>query len=138
MVPSLTHCPPLPHPLQSAGKTSVLERLSGVDLPRGAGMVTRCALVLRMVSARAGSAPYALIRGGSVGGTEGLRVELHEVAAHVTSITNTLAAEGEISQESIHLTVVSPHVPDLTLIDLPGIVCALERRAGEAHPPPSG
>ena len=27
---------------QSAGKSSILERLSGIDLPRGAGMVTRC------------------------------------------------------------------------------------------------
>ena len=27
---------------QSAGKSSILERLSGIDLPRGTGMVTRC------------------------------------------------------------------------------------------------
>ena len=27
---------------QSSGKSSILERLSGVDLPRGEGMVTRC------------------------------------------------------------------------------------------------
>lgn len=31
---------------QSAGKTSILERLSGIDLPRGAGMVTRCGKTL--------------------------------------------------------------------------------------------
>ena len=27
---------------QSSGKSSILERISGVNLPRGAGMVTRC------------------------------------------------------------------------------------------------
>ena len=27
---------------QSAGKSSILERISNVDLPRGGGMVTRC------------------------------------------------------------------------------------------------
>ena len=27
---------------QSSGKSSILERLSGMDLPRGEGMVTRC------------------------------------------------------------------------------------------------
>ena len=33
---------------QSAGKSSILERLSGIDLPRGAGMVTRCGKALPM------------------------------------------------------------------------------------------
>uniref|UniRef100_A0A8C9QNJ3 MX dynamin like GTPase 1 n=1 Tax=Spermophilus dauricus TaxID=99837 RepID=A0A8C9QNJ3_SPEDA len=33
---------------QSSGKSSVLEALSGVALPRGSGIVTRCPLVLRM------------------------------------------------------------------------------------------
>eukprot|EP00741_Cyanophora_paradoxa_P012062 tig00020592_g11657.t1 len=30
---------------QSTGKTSTLERLAGVELPRGEGIVTRCPLV---------------------------------------------------------------------------------------------
>ena len=33
---------------QSSGKSSVLEALSGVQFPRGAGLVTRCATELRM------------------------------------------------------------------------------------------
>lgn len=33
---------------QSSGKSSVLEALSGVALPRGSGIVTRCPLVLRL------------------------------------------------------------------------------------------
>ena len=33
---------------QSSGKSSVLEALSGVALPRGSGIVTRCPLVLKL------------------------------------------------------------------------------------------
>ena len=33
---------------QSSGKSSVLEALSGIELPRGQNIVTRCPLVLRM------------------------------------------------------------------------------------------
>lgn len=36
---------------QSAGKSSILERLSGIDLPRGAGMVTRCGKILLLTNA---------------------------------------------------------------------------------------
>jgi hypothetical protein len=106
---------------QSAGKTSVLERLSGVDLPRGEGMVTRCALVLRMVNNSRTGAPesYAIIRGGKQGEQ---RIPLSDVAMHVSRITDELAAPNEISEEAIYLTVYSPEVPDLSLVDLPGIV----------------
>ena len=34
---------------QSGGKSSVLESLSGITLPRGQNVVTRCPLILRMV-----------------------------------------------------------------------------------------
>ena len=82
-------------------------------------MVTRCALVLRMVHTPTGE-PYALIRGGT-GGSEA-RIALADVAQHVTRLTDQLAKPGEVSSQSIYLTVYSPTVPDLTLVDLPGIV----------------
>jgi len=104
---------------QSAGKTSLLERLSGVDLPRGEGMVTRCALVLRMVHNSTLATPYAMIRGGKNGEH---KIELCDVGKHVTRITDELAKPNEISDESIYVTVYSADVPDLTLVDLPGIV----------------
>lgn len=34
---------------QSSGKSSLLESLSGINLPRGQNIVTRCPLVLRIV-----------------------------------------------------------------------------------------
>jgi hypothetical protein len=54
---------------QSAGKSSVLESLSGVNLPRGSGIVTRCPLVLRM---KKNNQTFAVIReGGALGISRG-------------------------------------------------------------------
>ncbi|KAL6481494.1 hypothetical protein MHYP_G00095740 [Metynnis hypsauchen] len=39
---------------QSSGKSSVLEALSGVALPRGSGIVTRCPLELKLRKIKAG------------------------------------------------------------------------------------
>uniref|UniRef100_A0A8C6XZ45 Dynamin-type G domain-containing protein n=1 Tax=Naja naja TaxID=35670 RepID=A0A8C6XZ45_NAJNA len=71
---------------QSSGKSSVLEALSGVALPRGGGIVTRCPLELKMKK------------------------------------INKQEWKGKIIKELITLEISSPDVPDLTLIDLPGIV----------------
>ena len=91
---------------QSSGKTSVLERLSGVELPRGEGMVTRCALELRLVSAPEGAPAVALIRKGSSAG-EGERVELAGVAAAVERLTDEIAPSKETisADDFISLTV---------------------------------
>ena len=104
---------------QSAGKTSVLERLSGVTLPRGDGMVTRCALVLRMVCVEPTKSGYALIKGGKTGYAKGKKIDLLEIADCVKELTDELApAADDISDDVISLSVFSPNVPDLTLIDL--------------------
>ncbi|TNN31139.1 Interferon-induced GTP-binding protein Mx [Liparis tanakae] len=46
---------------QSSGKSSVLEALSGVALPRGSGIVTRCPLELKMKRRREGEDWYGKI-----------------------------------------------------------------------------
>ncbi|KAJ8352508.1 hypothetical protein SKAU_G00239840 [Synaphobranchus kaupii] len=43
---------------QSSGKSSVLEALSGVALPRGSGIVTRCPLILKLKKVKKGQ-PWA-------------------------------------------------------------------------------
>jgi Dynamin family len=45
-VHTLLLLPPLV--LRAAGKSSVLESISGIPFPRGSGLVTRCATELRM------------------------------------------------------------------------------------------
>uniref|UniRef100_A0ABI7Y0A0 Interferon-induced GTP-binding protein Mx1 n=2 Tax=Felis catus TaxID=9685 RepID=A0ABI7Y0A0_FELCA len=104
---------------QSSGKSSVLEALSGVALPRGSGIVTRCPLVLKLKKLMnedewRGKVSY-----------QDFETEISdpsEVEEAINTAQNAIAGEGlGISHELINLEVSSPHVPDLTLIDLPGI-----------------
>ncbi|XP_048094634.1 interferon-induced GTP-binding protein Mx-like isoform X3 [Alosa alosa] len=105
---------------QSSGKSSVLEALSGVALPRGTGIVTRCPLVLKLKRVKNGTQWY-----GMLSYQNHIKVELKnpaEVEDAVTKAQNALAGEGkDISHEMINLEIHSTSVPDLTLIDLPGI-----------------
>ncbi|XP_067401318.1 interferon-induced GTP-binding protein Mx1-like [Emydura macquarii macquarii] len=104
---------------QSSGKSSVLEALSGVALPRGSGIVTRCPLALRLKKL----APQQEWKGKI--SYQDINEELHdpsEVEKEIRKAQNVMAGEGVgISQELISLEISSPNVPDLTLIDLPGI-----------------
>ncbi|XP_047658881.1 interferon-induced GTP-binding protein Mx1-like [Tachysurus fulvidraco] len=104
---------------QSSGKSSVLEALSGVALPRGSGMVTRCPLELKMTKNRNKNCWHGKIRYLNY-------VENFNNPADVEKIIKeaqeNIAGPVGISDELISLEVISADVPDLTLIDLPGIV----------------
>uniref|UniRef100_A0A8C0CP36 Interferon-induced GTP-binding protein Mx1 n=1 Tax=Balaenoptera musculus TaxID=9771 RepID=A0A8C0CP36_BALMU len=104
---------------QSSGKSSVLEALSGVALPRGSGIVTRCPLVLKLKK---------LVNEDEWKGKVSFRdketeiSDASQVEKEISEAQVAMAGEGTgISHELISLEVSSPHVPDLTLIDLPGI-----------------
>ncbi|XP_063495324.1 interferon-induced GTP-binding protein Mx1 isoform X3 [Symphalangus syndactylus] len=104
---------------QSSGKSSVLEALSGVALPRGSGIVTRCPLVLKLKK---------LVNEDKWRGKvsyQDYEIEISdasEVEKEINKAQNTIAGEGMgISHELITLEISSQDVPDLTLIDLPGI-----------------
>ncbi|KAM7180601.1 interferon-induced GTP-binding protein Mx1-like [Macrochelys suwanniensis] len=104
---------------QSSGKSSVLEALSGVALPRGSGIVTRCPLELKLKKVN-----YTQEWKGKIIYLE-ITQELNgpsEVEKEIRKAQDAMAGEGVgISQELISLEISSPNVPDLTLIDLPGI-----------------
>lgn len=104
---------------QSSGKSSVLEALSGVALPRGSGIVTRCPLVLKLKKLNQGEEWKGKVN------YDDIEVELSdpsEVEEAINTAQNFIAGVGlGISDKLISLDVSSPHVPDLTLIDLPGI-----------------
>ncbi|XP_072708285.1 interferon-induced GTP-binding protein Mx-like [Ciconia boyciana] len=104
---------------QSSGKSSVLEALSGIALPRGNGIVTRCPLELKLKRIPATQAWKGKICYRSIG------IELQnasEVEKAIRDAQDTVAGtRGAISGELISLEIQSPDVPDLTLIDLPGI-----------------
>ncbi|KAG5539881.1 hypothetical protein RHGRI_020187 [Rhododendron griersonianum] len=71
---------------QSAGKSSVLESLAGISLPRGQGICTRVPLIMRLQHHPHARAPF-----------------------------------GGISNTPLTLVVKKRGVPDLTMVDLPGI-----------------
>uniref|UniRef100_A0A8C1BEU0 Dynamin-type G domain-containing protein n=1 Tax=Cyprinus carpio carpio TaxID=630221 RepID=A0A8C1BEU0_CYPCA len=97
---------------QSSGKSSVLEALSGVALPRGKGIVTRCPLELRLKKVPGVNWKAVLTY---------KKTDESVNSSHIAA-QNELAGKGVgICDELITLEVMSPDVCDLTLIDLPGI-----------------
>nr|XP_046240531.1 interferon-induced GTP-binding protein Mx-like [Scatophagus argus] len=104
---------------QSSGKSSVLEALSGVALPRGSGIVTRCPLELKMKRKKEGEDWYGKISYQDYEEEIDDPVDVEEM---IREAQNELAGDGVgISEDLISLEIASPDVPDLTLIDLPGI-----------------
>ncbi|XP_051739309.1 interferon-induced GTP-binding protein Mx2 isoform X1 [Ctenopharyngodon idella] len=104
---------------QSSGKSSVLEAISGVALPRGSGIVTRCPLELRLKKVTGGVSWKAVL---SYRDKKTEFVDSSFVGNHVEAAQNELAGKGVgICDDLITLEVMSPDVCDLTLIDLPGI-----------------
>ncbi|XP_036378899.1 dynamin-2 isoform X3 [Megalops cyprinoides] len=101
---------------QSAGKSSVLENFVGRDfLPRGSGIVTRRPLILQLVNSKAEYAEFLHCKGRKF-------VDFEEVRAEIEAETDRITGSNKgISPIPINLRVYSPHVLNLTLIDLPGM-----------------
>ncbi|KAK2833332.1 hypothetical protein Q5P01_017221 [Channa striata] len=101
---------------QSAGKSSVLENFVGRDfLPRGSGIVTRRPLILQLVNNKAEYAEFLHCKGKKF-------VDFDEVRAEIEAETDRITGSNKgISPIPINLRVYSPHVLNLTLIDLPGM-----------------
>nr|ABB30240.1 cytoplasmic interferon-inducible Mx2 [Sigmodon hispidus] len=104
---------------QSSGKSSVLEALSGVALPRGSGIVTRFPVVLKLKKLDQGEEWSGKVT------YNGIEVELSDPSQVEDAINkgqNFIAETGlGIRDKLISLDVSSPNVPDLTMIDFPGI-----------------
>ncbi|XP_077061452.1 interferon-induced GTP-binding protein MxB [Siphateles boraxobius] len=104
---------------QSSGKSSVLEALSGVALPRGSGIVTRCPLEIKMKRTKGEDKWRGRI---SYQNYEEDIDDPAEVEKKIREAQDEMAGVGVgISDELISLQIHSANVPDLTLIDLPGI-----------------
>uniref|UniRef100_A0A8D3CSB8 Dynamin-1-like protein n=1 Tax=Scophthalmus maximus TaxID=52904 RepID=A0A8D3CSB8_SCOMX len=120
---------------QSSGKSSVLESLVGRDLlPRGTGIVTRRPLILQLVHIDPDDRRKSNEENGNILETNKKYYSRRSWMFHVcinlrflqylsVKVTNELCIyfpQG-ISDEPIHLKIFSPHVVNLTLVDLPGI-----------------
>ncbi|KAM0208219.1 hypothetical protein ACHAPA_001653 [Fusarium lateritium] len=122
---------------QSAGKSSVLENIVGRDfLPRGAGICTRRPLILQLINVAddesapdPSSDPYR--SPGAARRSEW--AEFHhipnrrfndfgDVKREIENETSRVAGNNKgINRQPINLKIYSPHVLNLTLVDLPGL-----------------
>ncbi|XP_026160533.1 dynamin 3a isoform X2 [Mastacembelus armatus] len=101
---------------QSAGKSSVLENFVGRDfLPRGSGIVTRRPLILQLLNADTEYGEFLHRKGKKF-------TDFDEICKEIEVETCRLTGSNKgISPVPINLRIYSPHVLNLTLVDLPGI-----------------
>merc|ERR1712223_693795 len=101
---------------QSAGKSSVLENFVGRDfLPRGNGIVTRRPLVLQLINAKVEYGQFSHC-------PEKNFSHFHEIRKEIEDETNRETGSNKgISSKPINLRIYSPHVLNITLVDLPGL-----------------
>ncbi|KAF3520124.1 hypothetical protein DY000_02061946 [Brassica cretica] len=104
---------------QSSGKSSVLESVVGKDfLPRGAGIVTRRPLVLQLHRIDEGKeyAEFMHLPKKKFTDFAAVRKEISDETDRETGPSSKV-----ISTVPIHLSIFSPNVVNLTLVDLPGL-----------------
>uniref|UniRef100_A0A8C6LWV2 Interferon-induced GTP-binding protein Mx n=1 Tax=Nothobranchius furzeri TaxID=105023 RepID=A0A8C6LWV2_NOTFU len=101
---------------QSAGKSSVLENFVGRDfLPRGSGIVTRRPLILQLLNSDTEYGEFFHCKGKKF-------TDFDEICKEIEAETLRLTGSNKsISPVPITLQIHSPHVLNLTLVDLPGI-----------------
>ncbi|CAD5164903.1 unnamed protein product [Musa acuminata subsp. malaccensis] len=103
---------------QSSGKSSVLESIAGISLPRGQGICTRVPLIMRLQNDPSAQEPHLQLE------YQGKVVTTSESAVPdaINAATNEIAGTSKgISDVPITLIVKRKGVPDLTMVDLPGI-----------------
>lgn len=124
---------------QSSGKSSVLENIVGRDfLPRGSGIVTRRPLILQLINIPVENdeekteEAYVPHTPASVA-EHGEWAEFHHVPGRkfrdfghvrqeIENETARIAGNNKgINRQPINLKIFSPHVLNLTLVDLPGL-----------------
>ncbi|XP_040018618.1 dynamin-1-like protein isoform X2 [Gasterosteus aculeatus] len=116
---------------QSSGKSSVLESLVGKDLlPRGTGIVTRRPLILQLVHIDSEDCKKTSEENGINGDEWGkflhtkskTYTDFEEIRQEIDAETERISGNNKgVSDEPIHLKIFSPHVVNLTLVDLPGL-----------------
>lgn len=112
---------------QSSGKSSVLENILGRDfLPRGTGIVTRRPLILQLVNTlqnRKSSEKDAGVEWGEFQHLPDRKFyDFDEIRSCIESETQRVAGSNKgINKLPINLKIYSPHVLNLTLVDLPGV-----------------
>lgn len=119
---------------QSSGKSTVLNAIMALDiLPTGKNMVTRTPLDIRLHKNKSNEARIELGFYSDNGWNcekniklslpNASREEIELIRQYISKKTIELAGdEMNISKTPIYLQIFSPNVPDLSLVDLPGLI----------------
>ncbi|KAK3988570.1 P-loop containing nucleoside triphosphate hydrolase protein [Cladorrhinum sp. PSN332] len=104
---------------QSSGKSSVLEAIVGHEfLPKGSNMITRRPIELTLVND-----PNTRVDYGEFPDLGLNKVtDFSMIQKTLTELNQSVPEEECVSDDPIRLTIHSPRVPDLSLIDLPGYI----------------
>ncbi len=104
---------------QSSGKSSVLEAIVGHEfLPKGSNMITRRPIELTLVNTPEAQAEYGEFPALGLGKI----TDFTSIQKTLTDLNLAVPAEDCVSDDPIQLSIYSPNVPDLSLIDLPGYI----------------
>lgn len=104
---------------QSSGKSSVLEAIVGHEfLPKGSNMITRRPIELTLVNTPDAQAEYGEFPALSLGKI----TDFAYIQKTLTDLNLAVSAADCVSDDPIQLSIYSPNVPDLSLIDLPGYI----------------
>lgn len=104
---------------QSSGKSSVLEAIVGHEfLPKGSNMVTRRPIELTLVNTPNAQAEYGEFPVLGLGKI----TDFSQIQKTLTDLNLAVPIQDCVSDDPIQLSIYSPNVPDLSLIDLPGYI----------------
>ena len=104
---------------QSAGKSSVLESIAGIQLPRGEGIVTRCPIMIQLRNTKkmeSAKIKFEYEKGNWKD------IKMDEIAQTILQYQEKILTKDEVlSDKAIQLEIKKFNACDLTLYDLPGI-----------------
>ena len=104
---------------QSSGKSSVLEAVVGHEfLPKGSNMITRRPIELTLINTPDAQAEYGEFPALGLGKI----TDFSSIQKTLTELNLAVPAADCVSDDPIQLSIYSPNVPDLSLIDLPGYI----------------
>ncbi|KAJ6227859.1 dynamin related protein [Anaeramoeba flamelloides] len=104
---------------QSSGKSSVLENILKRDfLPRGTGIVTKVPIRIQLTnSGKPNSLPFVIFQHQP----KKIFYDFEEVHSEILKETQERTSNGAIVDDPICLNLNAPDVPNIILVDLPGL-----------------
>jgi dynamin 1-like protein len=117
---------------QSSGKSSILNSILGMDiLPTGSNMVTRGPLMMELVQTKTDvKAVFGTYIDGNWNSAKEINIQYpnptleqrNEIAQTIRELTTKYAGDGmNITNIPLYLRIYSPNIPNLSLVDLPGL-----------------